>query len=157
MDYQFNFHEVFNLKFNLGDFVKWLLKFVLLGALRGTSVFQKYISLLLLQNSERFLLHQSRHFRSLRARKGLFSFPLCGRRIPVELQRAFPNKAAGMAFRPRYKAVKHGNDCLNCSDSLLTSAMHSREWDRQIGQTKGPSGSASHPWQWSGQMLKERW
>lgn len=158
MDYQFNFHEVFNLKFNLGDFVKWLLKFVLLGTLRGTSAFQKYISWLLLQNS---LLHQSRHFR---ATQGLFSFPLCGKRTPAELQRVFPNKVAGMAFRPRNKAVKRGNDCVKRGNDCVkhSDSVRSGGWDRQTGQIKGPSGSASHPWQWpvadtQGKMIKSRY
>jgi len=128
MDYQFNFHEVFNLIFNLGDFVKRLLKLILLCSLRGTSVFQKYISWLLLQNSETFLLHKSRHFGSLKATKGLFSFPLCGRMIPEELQKAFPSKDTGMAFRLRYKAVNHRNDCVDHSDSV-----HNAQW--RVGQT----------------------
>ena len=39
--------------------------------------------------------------------------------------------------------------------------MHNGEWDRQIKQVKGPSGSASRPWQWSvvdvqGKMIMTR-
>lgn len=57
-----------------------------------------------------------------------FSFPLHSRRNPVELQRAFLNEAAGTAFRPRYKAAKHGNDCVPRSD-----LVHKAQW--RAGQT----------------------
>lgn len=138
------FHEVLNNKFNLGDFVKRFLKFActLLDALPGISVFQNCISWLLMQNPQRFLWHQSIHFRSLRATRALYSSPFCGRRTSEELQWAFSNTAVVMTSRSSYKAVKHGL-IVNHSDSVHVFALDNGEWDRNVGQTKDLPGSTS--------------